>query len=125
METQDDPQQGLFRLIGIMAGVQTFFVMVMGAMVVFKSAEWVLLGCILLFSLVNLAVTLTMGNVVARTVESVKRQGVSIGKVEDVLKKMIRGPRSDGLVDVGDVVSRPDTPFVGEGNAARVMARQM
>jgi hypothetical protein len=117
MEPTDNKK--LFLTMAALAGVQTFFVMVMGALVVFKSPEWTILGCLLLFSLVNLAATLSVGTIVTRIVESVGRQSVSLRRVEETLRKMLRGPRSDGLIDLGD------SPVAGSPEAAhRDMVRR-
>lgn len=103
MEPNDNKK--IFLTMAALAATQTFVVLVLGAMVVFKSAEWIILGCLLLFSLISLAVTLSMGMTVLRIVESLRGQATKVHRIEDTLSKMLRGPRVDGLVDVADALA--------------------
>lgn len=104
----------LFLTVAAVGGIQTFFVMVLGAMVVFKSAEWVLLGCLLLFSLINLGATLTIGSIVARLVDSTKRLSGTLLRYGERVDALLNGRRGDGLMEVRDV-----SPFAHTGAASQ------
>lgn len=107
---REDDNKRLFTTILVGAGVQTFFVLLMGALVITQSPEWVLLACLLIFSLASLVTILSVGTIVTRIVESLKEHSTAIHKTEQLLRKMLRGPRSDGLMDVEEmpVVGSPE-----------------
>jgi hypothetical protein len=68
-------QKKFFVLIAAMAGSQTFFCILLGLLVATGFSVFVLTGVLALFSLVNLAVTLLIGNAIVRLYDQVQRMG--------------------------------------------------
>lgn len=79
---EEDKQKSVLTLVAALAVAQTFFVGIAGSVLMTDSPRWVALGCLAIFSLVNLAVSLVIGTVLTRAVERIQSLSAYVDKID-------------------------------------------